>query len=213
MRLPLPLQFRQTRPEHANPFADQASVRFKLRFTRSAQADTAFLPFQVSPSPNQTGHQVLELRELHLYLALMAFRTLRENVENQAGSVDHVDMQAFFQIALLRRRKRMIENHQFGTIQMNGLHHFVDFAAADIKRGIRTGTLACHGKDGFRTCRPCQKCQFLKASGVVAFSEIDADKNGFRHVSNPLSWKDQAFSSSVPRLIARDGTTVEMACL
>ena len=95
--------------EILDALAEQAAVGLELGFTGSAQADTAFLPLEVSPAAHQPRRQVLELRQLHLQLALEGLRTLREDIQYQSGTIEHPALQFAFEIALLRRRQRVVE--------------------------------------------------------------------------------------------------------
>ena len=83
------MQFIEPAPQGLDSFTDQAAVSFKLGFTWAAQADTAFLTFQMGPAANQARREVLQLGQFNLDLALVALCTLRKNVENQAGAIDH----------------------------------------------------------------------------------------------------------------------------
>ena len=46
---------------------------------------------------------MLKLSQLNLYLALVALGTLRENIEDEAGAVNHPDLQMTLKVTLLRR--------------------------------------------------------------------------------------------------------------
>jgi hypothetical protein len=81
--------------------ADQATVGLELRLAGPAQADTALLSLEVSPTTHQAGRQVLQLCELNLQLALEAARTLREDVENQSGTIKHATLELLLEIAFL----------------------------------------------------------------------------------------------------------------
>jgi hypothetical protein len=48
---------------------------------------------------------MLQLRKLHLELTFEAARTLREDVEDEAGAVEHATLEQRFEIALLARRE------------------------------------------------------------------------------------------------------------
>src|SRR5436305_726173 len=78
-----------------------APVGFELLFTLSAQTDAAFLPLEVGPAADEPRELVLDLRELDLQLALDAPRTHLEDVDNQAGAVDHPALELLLEIALL----------------------------------------------------------------------------------------------------------------
>src|SRR3546814_4324518 len=73
--------------ERANPRLDQATIHFQLRFTRTAQSDAATaLTLPMRPTTDQTGRDVLQLREFDLQLAFGRTRARRENVTNPAGA-------------------------------------------------------------------------------------------------------------------------------
>ena len=71
----------------------QAAVGLELRFAGTAQADAAALALEVGPAAHQARGHVLELRELDLQLAFVAARALREDVEDQAGAVEHAALE------------------------------------------------------------------------------------------------------------------------
>src|SRR5205807_573099 len=66
--------------ENLDPVRDQAPVDFELRFAHAPEkAASAALPLQVRPTAHQARRRVLELRELHLELALVTLGALRED--------------------------------------------------------------------------------------------------------------------------------------
>ncbi len=68
----------------------------------------------MGPLPGQARQEIFELRELHLQLAFVAARPLGEDIEDQLAAVNHANFESIFQIALLRRRKIFIDDHQIG---------------------------------------------------------------------------------------------------
>ena len=93
-----------------------------------------------------------ELRELDLELAFRAMRPLRKNIQNQAHPIDNAAVERPLQIALLRPRQGMIEDHDVGTAHDAPGGDFGDFAAAGEKRRIRLGAAGSnhlrHGRTG-----------------------------------------------------------------
>jgi len=85
-----------------------------------------------------------------LQLALVALRALRENIEDQTGPVQHPNVQALFQIALLRRRQRVVEDDDFDAVGQHGLADFVRLAAADEISRVRSGALCRDHRHRFR---------------------------------------------------------------
>ena len=98
----LHFDFFQARLQLLDALLQQATVGFQLRFAGTAQADrTAALAFQVGPAAHQARGHVAQLREFDLQLAFVAARALREDVQDQAGAVDHAALQRLFQVAFL----------------------------------------------------------------------------------------------------------------
>jgi hypothetical protein len=206
-------QFRETRAQHLDALADQPAVGLELGFTRAAQADTALLAFKVGPAADQACGQVLQLGQFDLQLALVALRALREDVEDQAGTVDHAHVEAPLQVTLLGGRQGVVEDDDLDLVGENGLRDLVGLAAADEIR--RIGTVALRGDRGdrFGPCRARQQGQFFQAGFEVASAEIDTDQCGAHGVAGNVSHRPHSASCSRLRLTARAGTTVEIACL
>jgi hypothetical protein len=87
---------------------------------------------------------VLELGEFDLELAFVAARTLREDVEDQAGAVQHAPLDELLEVAFLRGRQRVIEQHQFGVVFVGDGADLVGLAAADEEARVRPVTTAAH---------------------------------------------------------------------
>ena len=61
----------------------------------------------------------------------MAARALGEDVEDQAGAVDHAAAQRLFEVALLHRAEPVIDQHQIGAGGVGRGLHLFQLAAAD----------------------------------------------------------------------------------
>ena len=88
-------EFREFAAELGDPRADAAAVGLELGLAGAAQADAAvgaaLAAHGVAPAA-QARQQVLQLRELDLGLALAALGVLGEDVEDQGGAVDDLDV-------------------------------------------------------------------------------------------------------------------------
>jgi hypothetical protein len=99
----LRLHARELFLEQLYALAEQSPVGLELRLAGTAQADTAFLAFQVGPPANEPRGKMLELSELDLHLTFVAAGALRKDIEDQAGAIDDAAVEMLFEIALLHR--------------------------------------------------------------------------------------------------------------
>ncbi len=157
---------------------NHAPVQLDLGFAgATAHADATTLPLQVRPAAHQARLQVLQTRELDLQFALMAARALRENVQDQQRAVIDRHAQVPFQVALLRRAQRLVEQ-DFGRPCALGQHRdFIGLARAH-EQG-RVGRLALAGQAGSDgiTGGLRQLAQLFEFAIEVRQAEIDPDKD------------------------------------
>jgi len=174
----LPEHRLQPRAQGFDPHRQKPAVGFQLGFTRAAQADAAFLPFQVCPAAHQAGGQVAQLRQFHLQLAFVRACPLRKNIQNQAGAVEHATLDRLFEVSFLNRRQGRVHQHQVGVQFLNAVSQFVRLARADIKPGI--GRLAGGGEhvQHFGPGRTGQFGKFLQFGGVYFSSFARAHQDG-----------------------------------
>jgi len=98
----------------------------------------------VRPAAHQARRQALELRELHLQLAFGGLRALREDVQDEIGAVHHDAPELLLQVALLRRRERVVEDDG-GGIQLGGeARDLLDLAGAGVELGVGAAAPAAH---------------------------------------------------------------------
>ena len=79
---------------------------------------------------------MLQLRQLHFQLALVRAGALGEDVQDQAGAVDHARAEVLLEVALLHRAEQVVDQHQVGVQRAHHLGHFVGLAAADVETRI-----------------------------------------------------------------------------
>ena len=92
-------------------FADQAAVGFDLGFAGTAEeAEAAALAFQVGPASDQARALIGQMRELDLQPAFPRVRALAEDFQDQRRAVEHLGRPGLFQIALLHRRERRVDD-------------------------------------------------------------------------------------------------------
>ena len=85
----------------------------------------------MGPTAHQPRGQMAKLRQFDLEFALEAAGSLREDVQNETRAIHDPTSQESFQIALLRRRQGVIENHQFRPALAHSLSDLVGFSAAN----------------------------------------------------------------------------------
>jgi hypothetical protein len=115
--------------------ADRAPVGLQLGLARSPGADTAAEALEVLPLPDQPRHQVGQLRQLHLQLALARACSLGEDVEDQRGPVDDLQTQALAQVPLLHGRQRVVGDEEVGRESTGRLADLLHLSAAKVERG------------------------------------------------------------------------------
>ena len=102
-----------SRLQPGDALADQPAVDFELALARAAEkAEPAALAFEMGPGPHQPRALVGQRRQLDLQAALMGARARAEDFEDQAGAVDDLGLPAPFEIALLHRAQRRVDDDQ-----------------------------------------------------------------------------------------------------
>ena len=153
----LPGQFLQPILQQLDPPPQQAAIGFELLFTRAAQTDPAALTLKVGPAAHQPGGQMFKLRQFNLQLALGTGGTQGKDVENQAVTIHHPAFQGAFQVTLLHRRQRVVENHQLRLGGRNHGGYFIHLAFSSEALGIRAVALATHFGNNQTTRRRSQQ--------------------------------------------------------
>ncbi|MCY1298974.1 hypothetical protein D9M70_484870 [compost metagenome] len=180
----LALQARQVRPEPLGTVVQHAPVQLELALAgTAAHADTALLPLQVAPGADQPRGAVRHLRQLHLHLADVALRALAEDIEDQAGAVDHVPVQEALEVALLRRAECRVEHDHVGIERVGGFLQLLGLARADEQRRVRPRTAARQRMHRQRAGGGGQQGELAEAFLEVMLAEIDADEDGARRGS------------------------------
>ena len=177
--------------------AHAPAVDLELRLAGAARADAAAQARQVLPLAREPRQQVLQLRQLHLQLAGQAVGALREDVEDELAAVDDLHLQRAFEVALLRRRQRVVEDDDVGAALLHQRAHLLNLARAD--EGCRVDAPDRLQRLGRRRCTPA----------VSARRSSSASDSSPRSI--PPSPRVVAYQDGTLRLIAgtaRDGTVL-----
>ena len=214
--------------------ADHAPVELDLRLARAAaRADAAALALEVAPAPHQARRQVLQARELDLELAFVAPGALAEDLEDQHRAVGDGDAEVALEVALLRRRERLVEDAPPRPVQLDQLLHLVGLAAADEEGRDRApcGARRRARRRRRRRTRRASASSSSDASNSRPRTEVDADEDrprrrfAVRAAGSRSTAAAQRGANDAPqdcsarvglaawKFTARPGTTVEMACL
>ena len=122
--------------------ADQATVRLDLRFAWTPEeSEAATLPLEVGPAAHETAGLIIEMRQFDLKPSLRGGGTLAEYLQDQPRPVDHLRLQRRFEVALLHRAERSIEDHQSRIVLLDRHRELVGLTAADQRRRPRRANL------------------------------------------------------------------------
>ena len=156
--------------QQRDPVADHAPVKLELRLAGAAQAHhaagrcaaAAGLALKVQPLAAQARQQILVLRQLDLDAALVRARVRGEDIQDQAGAIEHLHLQRFFEVARLRRRQLIVEDHQviFQLIAQCG--DLFRFAGADEMLGEGPFEPLVHAADHIKVGSIGQQRQLLE---------------------------------------------------
>ena len=122
---------------------DPAPVGLDLGLTGTAATDAlaargaaAGLAGQVAAPAAEPLLHVAELGQLDLRLALLGLRVLGEDVEDQRGPVDDLDLEPVLEVAQLARRELAVADHGVRAGGRDDLADGVDLAAPDVRRRV-----------------------------------------------------------------------------
>ena len=108
---------------------------------------------KVGPEAGQARQLVLELRELDLEAALVGLRMEREDVEDQAAPVDHLDLEELLERALLGGRQLVVGDQDVEPGLALGRDEILRLALADIPVGVDVAAVLPFGADHVGTGR------------------------------------------------------------
>ena len=139
---------------------DPAPVGLDLGLTGPAATDALAaggpatdLAGQVAAPAAQSLLQVLELGQLDLRLALLRLRVLGEDVEDQRGPVDGLDLELVLEVPQLGGRELAVDDDGVGAGCEHDLAQPVDLAASDVCRRIGLLAALVDRLQHLRACR------------------------------------------------------------
>ena len=168
----VPLQAPDPRPQ-------PPAVGFQLGLARAAGPDPAAarhpaagLPGQRLAPAAQPGQHVLQLGQLDLRLAFAAAGVLGEDVQDQRGPVDDLDLHHALQPPELAGGKLAVADHRVGAHRGDDAGQLAGLARADVGRGVNTAApldqaVEHLGPRGFG--QPAQLAQRILRAGQAAF--------------------------------------------
>src|SRR4051812_21388382 len=141
------LHLAQVAPQLGDLGVDPAPVGLDLGLTGTTATDAAAghadaatgLAGEVAAPAAQALLHVAQLRQLDLRLPLAGLRVLGEDVEDQRGAVDDLDLEAVLEVPQLARRQLAVGDDGVGAGGLDDLPQAIDLAAAD--EGGRIGPL------------------------------------------------------------------------
>ncbi len=107
--------------EARDALAHAPAIDFETLLAGAAPPDAAAESRQPFVALGESRQSVLQLRQLDLQLAVSRARALGEDVEDQLRAVDHAQFEPLGDVACLRGREIVVEDHEVGVV-LEGQH-------------------------------------------------------------------------------------------
>ena len=167
------------RLQRGDALAHAAAVHFQLGLARSTPADAAGQPRERVVAAHQPRQEILELRQLHLELAVGALRAAGEDVEDELGAVEDAQRGGLADVPRLRRRQVVIEDQQIRA-QRHGAHQdFLELALPHQRARVDLPPPLQDGVEHLHVGGPRQLAQLLHGGlRPLPVSLVNADEQG-----------------------------------
>ena len=143
-----------------DPLLHQTPVHLQLLLAGAAHSYPGFDPRQVRPQTFQTRQRVFQLSQFHRQAGFVRAGIAGENIQDQFGPVDHLDLQLFFQVAGLRGVQVVVKDDHIGLGGRDQLLQFSHLAVAQVGRTVGHGTALRQFADDHGAGRRRQAAQF-----------------------------------------------------
>ena len=119
---------------------DGAAVGLLLGLAGAAdEAEAAALPLEMGPGAHEAGALVGEGREVDLQHALAGGGAVGEDLEDETGAVQQLDLPGLLEVALLHRGDRAVDQDELDLLGLDAGAQLLDLALAEEHAGIGLG--------------------------------------------------------------------------
>src|SRR5690606_23567729 len=106
---------------------------------------------------NQTSTLIFKMRQINLKAPFLGAGATTEDLEDEAGAVQHLGLQLALEVTLLHPRQLMIDDDQLSLLLGDDLGKFGYLARADQRRRARRGNVEYLSMDDLEVdglCKP-----------------------------------------------------------
>ena len=216
-------KIREFATQFCHSVADHSPVSFYLCFSGAAKkAEAAALSLKMGPAADQSTGLIIEMRYFDLKAPFGACCAFPKDFKDQPGSVDHLGIERLFQIVLLDRCQRAINDDNINVIRLctgpDVIHlprseQRCRFCCTDAKHSC-VANIKANGR-----CKPDSFFKTRTRASQATFAKIRENDDRPGAAGNAiifLSLKDAQVASASPssaRFIGCVGWIVEIACL
>jgi hypothetical protein len=167
----------QLPPEPRDRLVDGAPVGLDLRLAGAAhEAEAAALAFKVGPGAHQPRALVAERGKLHLQHTFAGARAVGKDLQDQAGAVQKLAAPGLFEVALLHRRHRTVDQDKADPVGFDPGLQLVDLARPEQHARLRARQAHDVGRHDLQVGeRRGQRHAFLQRGAGVSAATVGLD--------------------------------------